>query len=302
MAIANPASILYAQHGWADDHRKIARLARSLADPQTVVVTPSLGYFNTWIRMEPLVQTVEKIAIANARKYPEVPMHIIGHSMGGLIWIEVLTRHPEWWPWVESLILVASPVGGADLARAVDPLAWGVGIARDLGLNRRPQAEAIAAQIPTLVIAGDIDGGSDGTITIESTKVPGAEFLCLQGLDHAVMSNHPAVAEAIRRFWQTPGVVVQTCEVELADQLIRQLQQVKGMTDGHYRDFPRSKVSLQFENGLSIRTWKDPLGIYHVFVACDGTCLYSGFVGWLHYDHLNRMLRQIEQEHGAILH
>lgn len=303
MAVKRPDFILYAQHGWADNCEGIAVLASSIAESNTLVVTPSLGYLRTWLRIEPLIQTVEELVINTSLRYPQVPIRIIGHSLGGLIWLEVLNRHPEWFDNVDSLVLVGSPVGGADLARILDPLGIGLGMARDLGVNRRTLAEAIASQIPTLVIAGDIDGGSDGTIPVESTKVFGAEFVLLPGVSHAALRQHPAVAKAIQKFWALPKPRPKSLPPRNFGQiLIRRLQQLPGMTDGHYRDFRWAKVFLTFENGVTLRLWRDPVGISHVFVACpQGNCLYSGFVGWLHLKELEQELSNIQREQTARL-
>src|SRR5215216_4800699 len=158
-----PGFILCAQHGWADTSRDMAKLAHTLASTDTLVVTPDLGWFQTWLRIEPLILRVDQQITAVLGANPDARLRIIGHSMGGLIWLEVLHRHRSWWARVDSLVLLACPVGGADLARMVDPIQMGIGIARDLGTDRRPIAEAIAQQISTLSIAGDVDGGSDGT-------------------------------------------------------------------------------------------------------------------------------------------
>lgn len=302
MTAESPEFVLYAQHGWADDHRAIASLAYSITDSKTLVVAPSLGFLKTWLRIEPLIEAVEDTVRQTALRYPALPIRIIGHSMGGLIWLELLNRHPEWWSQVESLVLVASPIGGADLGRILDPLGLGIGIARDLGLSRRGLAEAVAAQIPTLVIAGDVDGGSDGTIPVESTKVFGAEFICLPNVSHAAMRNHPLVGSAIQQFWALPKSQTPPVEPDLPQVLIRRLQAVPGMTDTHPRDFTRASVFLRFDNGIHIRTWKHPAGIDHVFVASpQGECLYSGFVGWLHLKELRQTLEELQQEHAALL-
>lgn len=293
MSLQSPEFILYAQHGWADEHQAMAALAASLATPETLVITPNLGFLKTWIRIEPLVQAVEASVANSIVQYPGVPIRAIGHSMGGLIWLEVLARHPEWWSRMESLVLVGSPVGGADLARAFDPLAVGLGIAKDLGTNRRDMAEAIAAKIPTLVIAGDIDQGSDGTVVVQCTKIFGAEFVRLPGLDHVALKNHPLVAETIRKFWAITNPPSSWDAFTYA--LIKRLQAIDGMTDGHERDFAKATVVHNFDNGMTIRTWKNLLGIDHVFVACaQGTCLYSGFVGWLHADQLKCALTELK--------
>lgn len=292
VALSNPQVVLFAQHGWADTHRSIARLAHSLVGPEALVIAPDLGYLNTWLRIEPLIQQVEQVASQTIAQYPDTPIRIIGHSMGGLIWLEALHRHPEWWPQVAALTLVASPIGGADLARIIDPLGWGIGIAKDLGQNRRPIAEAIAAQIPTLIIAGDFDRGSDGTVPVTATQVAGTQHIILPGLAHATLKDHPAVGAAIQQFWQQPSC--QRLSDEPAQAIIRYLQAVPGMTDTHPRDFARSRPSIQFPNGLTVHTWSHPLGAELVFLAnSSGQCLYSGFVGWPDRSHLHQALQKL---------
>jgi len=290
MSETAPEFVLFVQHGWADDNRQMIALANLLVSNETPTVAPNLGFVETWIRIAPLIDRVEAIALETMATHTDLPMRIVGHSMGGLIWLEVLHRHPDWWPRVHSLVLVASPVGGADLGRMIDPLQIGVGIAADLGKNRRPLAEAIAQNIPTLVIAGDIDGGSDGTVTVECTKIFHSQFLLLPGLSHAAMRCHPAVADAIKAFWLDFSLG----DRQEVDPLIQRLRQIPGMTDGHWRDFPIARTVATMENGSTLRLWISPVGIYHVFVASpQGQCLYAGFVGWLHIKDLTKTLKEL---------
>ncbi|GAB4436778.1 MAG: hypothetical protein D6742_14150 [Cyanobacteria bacterium J069] len=67
-----------------------------------------------------------------------------------------------------------------------------------------------------------------------------------------------------------------------AIQLINQLQRVQGMTDADKADFVRSHPHIIFKNGVTIHTWKNHLGVDHVFIAdYSGKCVYGGYVGWL---------------------
>ena len=296
-AIKTPEFILFAQHGWADTDKAIAKLAQALTTPKSLIVTPNLGFLKTWLRIDALIDSVEKSFIDTRNHYPNTPIRIIGHSMGGLIWLEVLARHPEWWTTIESLVLIASPVGGADLARIFDPLELGIGIARDLGKNRQPLAQKIAEVIPTLAIAGNVDNGSDGTITVKSTKFSGSQFICLPGISHAALRNHPSVGKFVADFWSNPNSLF-SLEPNLTSLLVKHLKSVPGITDAHRRDFYRSQVYLTFKNGLNIRTWKNPLGVDHVFVADhEGECLYSGFVGWMHTKALYQVLEHIQNQY-----
>lgn len=287
--------ILFAQHGWADTNQSMMILAEQLAQEGTQIVAPSLNYAMTWLRMAPLIDEVDALATASLAQQSKLPVRIVGHSMGGLIWLEVLNRHPEWWPRVEFLVLVGSPVGGADLGRILDPLQVGVGIAADLGRDRRPLATRIAANIKTLSIAGDIDGGSDGTIPVESTRVPNAQFVCLSGINHPALRCHPQVIEQIQQFWGGSSLSAPL----LSHSLVDQLRQIPGMTDGHRRDFGRAAPWYTFADGTSIRLWRSPLGVQHVFLAsAQGDCLYSGYVGWLHLSDMWHSLEALRVEAG----
>ena len=292
-----PSYILYAQHGWADVNRGIGQLATQVACPQAKIVVPNLGFINTWIRIAPLVDRVEAIAHQTQSEYPDAPIRIVGHSMGGLIWLEVLARNPQWWPRVESLVLVASPVGGADLGRLFDPMALGIGIARDLGANRRAIAEQIAANIPTLIIAGDYDGGSDGVVTVECTKFQRASYVVVNNINHDRMKKHPAVATIIQEFWQDRDRLCVPTPIETyCDRVIRQLQAIPGMTDAHYRGFRVSQIWATLPEGLSLRTWQNRLGIHHVFLSNQaGDCLFAGFVGWPHTEALYETLQHLSK-------
>ncbi|MGC1309685.1 MAG: lysophospholipase [Phormidesmis sp.] len=292
-----PDYILYAQHGWADIDRGIGQLAKQVASPNAKVIVPNLGFVNTWIRIAPLIERVEAIALQTQAEHPGIPLRIVGHSMGGLIWLEVLSRHPEWWPLVESFVLVGSPVGGADLSRMIDPLNLGIGIARDLGQNRRAIAEQIAAKVPTLVIAGNFDGGSDGVVPIECTRFHYASYVSIHNIDHARMKKDPAVANIIQQFWQSNQHLCVPSPVESqCDRVIRQLQAIPGMTDAHYRGFDKSELWSLIPHGLALRTWRSRLGIHHVFLSnMMGDCLFAGFVGWPHTQDLYNALCEIRE-------
>jgi len=300
--MSQPDYILYAQHGWADVNQGIGKLAAQIASPQAQVVVPNLGFVNTWIRIAPLIDRVEVIAQQTQNQYPEAPLRIVGHSMGGLIWLEVLQRHPEWWSLVDALVLVAAPVGGADLSRMIDPLGLGIGIARDLGMNRRAIAEKIAAEIPTLIIAGDYDNGSDGVVPVECTRFHRASYVEVNDINHDRMKKHPAVAGIIREFWQNTDCLCVPEPVEsYCDRLIRQLQAIPGITDAHYRGFEKSEVWALMPDNLVLRTWRSRVNIHHVFLSNDmGDCLFAGFVGWPHTQDLYNSLSRIRADRAHV--
>lgn len=290
-----PEFLLFVQHGWADSNRAMLELAKRLVTDTTPIVAPDLGYIQTWLKIDPLISDVEAIAAAHLAPYPDVPVRIIGHSMGGLIWLEVLHRHPEWRSRVHSLVLVGSPVGGSDLGRMIDPWQLGLGIAADLGISRVRLAEEIAQEIPTLIIAGDVGQGTDGTVPIACMRFAHAQYVCLPGVSHAGLRNHPWVAATIRDFWVDTTIG----EKILDDDIIQRLRATPGMTDGRCAEFNQAKVVMTLANGGTIRTWQNLFGINHVFLACpQGECLYAGFVGWFHVQDLQDALEDIKQAYA----
>ncbi|HTL88116.1 MAG TPA: alpha/beta hydrolase [Leptolyngbya sp.] len=198
-----PQTILFAQHGMTDlsGSQTISKLAAALGLENTLLVAPELHWVRTLFYLEPLIRSVEAEVLNTLARYPQVPIRTIATSMGGVLWVELLDRHPEWWSRVHSLILLGSPIGGSEIAQKVDPFRWGVGIAKDLSVNRRAIAQKIAAEIPTLVVASDFGQGHDGVVSVASTQIPGAAFVCLSGVSHPDLRIHPAVMQEIWKFW-----------------------------------------------------------------------------------------------------
>ena len=196
-------TLLFAQHGWADNNQAMQRFGETVAPPGSLVIAPNLGYVRTWLRIEPLIEIAEHEAARALAEYPDARIRVVGHSMGGLIWIELLTRHPDWLARTDRLALVGCPVGGAVLAGLLDPL--GLTIGRDLKVDRREKAEAIAAAVPTLTIVGDLLGPHDGTVSHESARVPHARFVLTPSASHASLRHSPLVARLVRAFFEEPN-------------------------------------------------------------------------------------------------
>ena len=53
-------TLLFAQHGWADTNQAMLRFGQEIAGPGDLVIAPNLGYVRTWLRIEPLIATVER--------------------------------------------------------------------------------------------------------------------------------------------------------------------------------------------------------------------------------------------------
>jgi hypothetical protein len=295
--LENPEFILFIQHGWKDIAKSFNTLAESLKNPKMKIFIPDLGYFDTWLNIDKLIKKLEIQVLETIEKYPHSPIKIIAHSLGGIIWLELLQLHPEWLPKIENIILLGSPIGGADMARIIDPFGKLPTIARDLGKNRRELAQTIAQQIPCLVIVGDKDNGSDGTVVEGATHIKNAQFIRLSGLNHKDLRNHILVTETVNKYWQGELIneEINPLITDEMEQIISLLRNVEGMTDAHYRDFKYASIYLTFPSGLKLYLWKNPAQVDHVFLADqNNNCIYGGFVGWIHSKALKNALNSLE--------
>ena len=292
---SNPECLLFAQHGWADTGKDIGSLIKAAADSQTLIIAPSLGLLKTFIRINPLIEQLEKIASATITEHPDTSIKIVGHSMGGLMWLEVLNRNPQWWHQVHSLILLGSPIGGSNIARIIDPLGIGIGTAGDLGKNRRDIAEKLAQHIPTLSVASDIGMGTDGLVTVENTKFNYGNWLQISGIAHNAMKYHPEMIPVMQNFWANPRLG-NSPENNQTNQVIQLLRSIPGMTDADYRGFGRSQIIVTLTDGSTLNIWNNPLGVFHVYLGKEQKCLYAGYVGLIHVRSLRQAIKEI-QEH-----
>jgi pimeloyl-ACP methyl ester carboxylesterase len=281
-------TLLFAQHGWADDNRAMRRLGTSLARSGTRVVAPNLGYVRTWLRMEPLIETAERAVQVALDEHPSARIRVIGHSMGGLFWIELFTRHPEWLERTDRLALIGCPVGGAELAAILDPL--GLTIGRDLRVDRRTQAEAVAATVPTIAIVGGLLGTHDGTVSHQSARLANARFVQVPSASHASSRHSPWVTRLVRAFFEQPAPP----PLDL-DALVAQLAAVPGMRPAEPRLLPLAQVDTMLADGTTIRTLNAIPGLRVVCVAdSTGQCVYAGSVPWTGRAGLDQTLAAIK--------
>ncbi|MDZ8186115.1 MAG: hypothetical protein RMX96_14835 [Nostoc sp. ChiSLP02] len=75
------------------------------------------------------------------------------------------------------------------------------------------------------------------------------------------------------------------------------LENVPGMTHADQRDFKRSNLIMRLRDGTVVRTWKNPVGVDHVFLG-DRTdkMIYGGYVGWIHSEGLKQALTRIRRD------
>jgi pimeloyl-ACP methyl ester carboxylesterase len=288
-------TLLFAQHGWADTNQAMLRFGQEIAGPGDLVIAPNLGYVRTWLRIEPLIATVETAVSDALREHPHANIRAIGHSMGGLIWVELLTRHPEWQARTDRLALIGCPVGGAELAGILDPL--GLTIGRDLRVDRRARAEAIASTVPTITIVGDLLGQHDGTVSHTSARLANARFVLTPSASHAALRSSRTVALLVRAFFEQPDQPTVDHEAMAA-----RLQAVPGILAAEPGLMLVAKVSMMLADGTTIRTLSPMPGLELVFLADgEGTCRFAGAVPWTAKTAAQQALDEIRGEHHQLL-
>ena len=288
-------SLVFAQHGWADNNRKMLAFGLAVAPPGAEVVAPDLGFVRTWLRFDPLVELVEAEAAGFFARLPDATARIVGHSMGGLIWLTILDRHPEWCARVAALVLIGCPVRGADLAGLVDRQGWTIG--RDLVVDRSATASRVAAAVPTISVAGDLILASDGAITCRSARVDGARFVCLPRESHPGLIRSDRVVRLVRAYLRDPH----PADTDLLP-VVARLRASPGMVDLS-PDTPAAAaaggaaVALLFRDGASVRLRHPAFGSVQVAVADgEGNCLWAGATGRPHVRALRNALEAVERD------
>lgn len=286
---------LFCQHGLADTNRTMQKLGDALVPPGGHVIAPDLGYVQTWLGMAPLIDAVEREASLWLTRCPTSVARVIGHSMGGLIWLEVLGRHPDWWPRFDRLVLLGSPIAGADVAMFAQRL--GLTLAHDLAEDRRALADPIIAAIPTISIVGDLLPGSDALVNHASAQLDHARFVAVPGVTHMALRSSAIVQRLIAAFFRQPfpsGVDLNNIAERLRALAILEPSQVLLAR--------LARIDILFADGSTIRQLRPMPGVRHVFVVGpDGACAYAGRVSAGGLPALRAVLRDLREEYADAL-
>ncbi len=143
------------------------------------------------------------------------PVHFVGHSLGGLLILDLFERFGASLP-PGRVVLLGSPVNGAQAART---LAGWPGMRTLLGAMphrqlvdapprvwRQPRALGVIAGTTALglgLVTGGLDGPSDGTVLVEETQLDGRTAMVTLPVAHAAMGLSAVVAHQTGRFLVT---------------------------------------------------------------------------------------------------
>ena len=134
----------------------------------------------------------------------------VGHSMGGVLILDMLNRHPE--VQAQGAVLLGAPVrgclagrrfGGAGLGR------WMMGACRELW-NERPARWSRSAPLGVVagttpvglgrMVGGRLPGLNDGVVRVDETEVEGMTARALVAQGHSMLIVSGRVSELVHRF------------------------------------------------------------------------------------------------------
>jgi len=133
----------------------------------------------------------------------------VGHSLGGVLVLEMLNRHPE--IQAHAVVLLGAPVrgclagrrlGGARLGR------WMMGACRELWDERparwtRPAPLGVVAGTTPLGLGrafGRLPGSNDGVVCVDETTVEGMAGRALVAQGHSMLILSARVGDLVHRF------------------------------------------------------------------------------------------------------
>lgn len=140
------------------------------------------------------------------------PAHFIGHSLGGVLLLDALNRHPDL-P-VASVLLIGAPVRGCLAGRRLGRAGvgrWMLGACgpvweeRPAQWRRREPLGVIAGTRPLGLgrALGALPGRNDGVVRVEETEVDGATARTLVPYGHSMLIASGGVLSLAERFLST---------------------------------------------------------------------------------------------------
>ena len=145
-------------------------------------------------RVERIAKSLGKLVQRMAKETGGVRVHIVGHSLGGLVarwYVQELGGHDH----VVQTISLASPFGGTPVAKAF-PFLVGLDLHPTSPVLERLRGRAEEHGVPHLSVAGT----DDRLVSNEAAHAfPGAECVNLSGRGHNTLLYDPAVASIVVR-------------------------------------------------------------------------------------------------------
>lgn len=197
------------------------------AQPRHVVVLHGIWNAKTWLtplarRLRAQGFEVELFGYPSVFGGPEIaidqlirrlsgspPLHLVGHSLGGLIGLEALRRQPAL-P-VSRMVCLGSPLCGSDAARSLGRRPWTSPVLGRSGLFLQNGCQPWQGRTEIGMVAGNVargigrlltrfEGPSDGTVAVAETRLAGLTDHCLVPASHTGLVFSRAAAAQAGRF------------------------------------------------------------------------------------------------------
>lgn len=171
------------------------------------------GFAPALFRYHSTHRTIDEVAaeLAACLRAAGPLVHVVGHSLGGVIALETFDRYPELPP--GRVVLMGAPVQGAGAAHALASHALGRAILGPLGRSQltgsRGRRWTHARELGLIVGTRAIGMGqflarlpepNDGTVALVETELPGASARVEHDASHIGMLFSSAVAGSVAHF------------------------------------------------------------------------------------------------------
>jgi len=204
----SPKGTVIVLHGLARTSRSMTYIARGLT--QHGYVVENLDYPSTELSIPELSDRYLAPAVARATTYGG-PVHIVSHSMGGILVRQYLADHPA--HEIDRIVMLAPPNGGSEL---IDTVARSPLLEKTLGpaaCQLTTATTSFANSLPPVsaelgIIAGTrswnpifsalVPGEDDGKVSVASTRLPGMQDHLVLAIDHTlIMWNREVLTQTV---------------------------------------------------------------------------------------------------------
>ncbi|KFN43104.1 alpha/beta fold hydrolase [Arenimonas oryziterrae] len=165
------------------------------------------GYSTLW---QNPAKAMEKLAM-RLYAYGDQPVHLVAHSLGGLVAVETLNRYQQLPP--GRLVCLGSPLAGSTAARGLFDRGLGFVSGRSGpllrgGLIQLPEKHQVGAIAGSRSLGmgkyfGHFDGLNDGTVAVWETRMPGLGDHAVIPSSHSGLAFSPLAAELAANFLET---------------------------------------------------------------------------------------------------
>jgi len=176
----------------------------------------SAGFAPSVFRYPSMHATLDEVTAALAERLRAFNggVHVVAHSLGGLVVLEALDRSDELPP--GRIVLLGSPVQGSRAASAIAGWSLGPQLLGALAVaelaRRRERSWRGAREIGLIAgsrsaglgrVFADLPQPNDGTVCVDETRLPGATAHRVLDVSHTGMLLSSAVAASVTKFLQT---------------------------------------------------------------------------------------------------